>query len=65
MTPRMLVFTEGAHMVTFLVLYDTPHDPVAFDCHYHVVHIPLTTRVQGTLRGTTMVMTDRDDGGER
>jgi len=28
-------------MVRFLVLYDPPEDPAAFDKHYTEVHIPL------------------------
>ena len=31
-------------MVRFLVVYDTPEDPEAFDRHYREVHIPLATR---------------------
>jgi uncharacterized protein (TIGR02118 family) len=39
-------------MVRFLVLYDTPPDPEAFDRHYREVHIPLTKKLQGLRRYT-------------
>ncbi len=39
-------------MVRFLVLYDTPPDPEAFDRHYHEVHIPLAKKLQGLRRYT-------------
>lgn len=34
-------------MVRFLVLYNTPEDPTAFDRHYRDVHIPLTKKLPG------------------
>ncbi|MFE9454595.1 EthD family reductase [Streptomyces sp. NPDC006739] len=37
----------------FIVLYETPADPAAFDRHYHAVHIPLVRRLPG-LRGYTI-----------
>ncbi len=39
-------------MVRFLVLYDTPEDPEAFDKHYNEVHIPLAKQLPGLLRYT-------------
>jgi uncharacterized protein (TIGR02118 family) len=39
-------------MVRFLVLYDTPDDPEAFDRHYRQVHIPLTKKLPGLRRYT-------------
>ena len=39
-------------MVRFLVLYDTPDDPEAFDRHYREVHIPLTKKLPGLRRYT-------------
>jgi uncharacterized protein (TIGR02118 family) len=38
--------------VRFLVLYDTPEDPVAFDRHYREVHIPLVRDIPGVRRYT-------------
>ena len=32
-------------MVRFLVLYDTPADPEAFDRHYREIHIPLAKQL--------------------
>jgi uncharacterized protein (TIGR02118 family) len=34
----------------FLALYETPHDPAAFDRHYHQAHIPLIRRLPGLRR---------------
>lgn len=34
-------------MIRFLVLYNTPQDPEAFDRHYRDVHIPLTKKLPG------------------
>jgi uncharacterized protein (TIGR02118 family) len=47
-------------MVRFLVLYNTPDDPEAFDRHYRDVHIPLAKKLPGlrrytVSRGTTTV----------
>ena len=39
-------------MVKFLVLYDTPADPAAFERHYRDVHIPLTKKLPGLRRYT-------------
>jgi uncharacterized protein (TIGR02118 family) len=39
-------------MVRFLVLYDTPEDPQAFDKHYNDIHIPLAKQLPGLLRYT-------------
>jgi len=39
-------------MVRFLVLYDTPEDPAAFDKHYNEVHIPLAKQLPGLRRYT-------------
>jgi uncharacterized protein (TIGR02118 family) len=37
-------------MVRFLVLYDTPQDPEAFERHYRDVHIPLARNLPGLRR---------------
>ncbi|MEV6320334.1 EthD family reductase [Nocardia sp. NPDC051787] len=34
----------------FLILYDTPEGPVAFDRHYREVHIPLVRGIPGVRR---------------
>jgi len=34
-------------MIRFLITYDTPRDPAAFDRHYQEVHQPLTARLPG------------------
>lgn len=39
-------------MVRFMVLYETPEDPAAFDKHYNEVHIPLAKQLPGLLRYT-------------
>jgi uncharacterized protein (TIGR02118 family) len=39
-------------MVRFLVLYDIPEDPAAFDEHYNEIHIPLARQLPGLLRYT-------------
>lgn len=39
-------------MVKFLVLYNTPEDPEAFERHYRDVHIPLTKKLPGLRRYT-------------
>jgi uncharacterized protein (TIGR02118 family) len=39
-------------MVRFLVLYDRPDDPEAFDRHYRDVHIPLAKKLPGLRRYT-------------
>ena len=37
-------------VVRFLVVYDEPTDPEAFDRHYREVHVPLTRRLPGLRR---------------
>ena len=39
-------------MVRFIVLYNTPEDPAAFERHYRDVHIPLTRKLPGLRRYT-------------
>ena len=39
-------------MVRFLVLYETPEDPAAFDKHYDEIHIPLVKQLPGLLSYT-------------
>ena len=39
-------------MVRFLVVYETPTDPAAFDEHYRQVHIPLVKKLPGLRRYT-------------
>jgi uncharacterized protein (TIGR02118 family) len=39
-------------MVRFLVLYDPPEDPAAFDKHYNEIHIPLARQLPGLVRYT-------------
>jgi uncharacterized protein (TIGR02118 family) len=39
-------------MVRFLVLYDPPEDPEAFDKHYNEIHIPLAKQLPGLRRYT-------------
>ena len=39
-------------MVKFLVLWNTPEDPVAFERHYRDVHIPLVKQMPGLRRYT-------------
>jgi len=39
-------------MVRFLVMYDRPADPGAFDRHYREVHIPLAKQIPGLRRYT-------------
>jgi uncharacterized protein (TIGR02118 family) len=39
-------------MVRFLVLYNTPEDPPAFDRHYREIHIPLIRKLPGLRRCT-------------
>jgi uncharacterized protein (TIGR02118 family) len=36
-------------MVRFLVLYERPEDPAAFDKHYNEIHIPLVRQLPGLL----------------
>lgn len=37
-------------VVRFLVVYDRPSDPAAFERHYREVHVPLTRRLPGLRR---------------
>ncbi|MBO0792685.1 MAG: EthD family reductase [Ktedonobacteraceae bacterium] len=39
-------------MVKFLILWDTPTDPVAFERHYREIHIPLAKQLPGLRRYT-------------
>lgn len=39
-------------MIRFLITYDTPRDPEAFDRHYRDVHQPLTALLPGLLAYT-------------
>ena len=39
-------------MVKFIVLWNTPEDPVAFERHYRDVHIPLVKQMPGLQRYT-------------
>lgn len=39
-------------MVRFLLLYNTPEDPAAFERHYRDVHIPLAKQLPGLRRYT-------------
>ncbi|MDH6144508.1 uncharacterized protein (TIGR02118 family) [Kitasatospora sp. GP30] len=41
-----------ARIARFLVLWDTPSDPEAFDKHYREVHIPLCKQLPGLRRFT-------------
>ncbi|MFF4139639.1 EthD family reductase [Streptomyces mirabilis] len=36
----------------FIVLYETPADPAAFDHHYRDIHLPLACRLPGLRRYT-------------
>ncbi|MFF4799328.1 EthD family reductase [Streptomyces sp. NPDC001351] len=36
----------------FLVLYETPPDPAAFDRHYREIHLPLARKLPGLRRYT-------------
>ena len=51
-------------MVRFLVLYNTPEDPVAFDRHYREVYIPLTRKLPGLRRYTIGLHATPIRGGE-
>ncbi len=39
-------------MVRFLVLYEMPEDPAAFDKHYDEIHVPLVKKLPGLARYT-------------
>ena len=51
-------------MVRFLVVYETPDDPAAFDRHYRDVHIPLAKRLPGLRRYTVSRNGSAVRGGE-
>src|SRR5689334_13955018 len=34
-------------MARMIVIYKTPQDPVAFDKHYHEIHVPLARQLPG------------------
>jgi uncharacterized protein (TIGR02118 family) len=51
-------------MVRFLVLYDMPEDPQAFDRHYNEIHIPLAKRLPGLLRYTVSRNLSAVQGGK-
>lgn len=39
-------------MVRFVILYDVPADPAAFDAHYRDVHLPMAKKLPGLRRYT-------------
>jgi uncharacterized protein (TIGR02118 family) len=41
-------------MIRFLITYDTPTDPTAFDRHYQDVHVPLTRQLPGLIDYTVV-----------
>jgi uncharacterized protein (TIGR02118 family) len=41
-------------MIRFLITYDTPVDPTAFDRHYQDVHVPLTQQLPGLIDYTVV-----------
>jgi uncharacterized protein (TIGR02118 family) len=51
-------------MVRFLVLYDQPRDPGAFERHYRDVHIPLAKKLPGLRRYTISRSVAPVRGGE-
>ena len=51
-------------MVRFLVLYDRPADPGAFERHYRDVHIPLAKKLPGLRRYTISRNVTPVRGGE-
>jgi uncharacterized protein (TIGR02118 family) len=51
-------------MVRFLVLYDRPDDPEAFDRHYRDVHVPLARKIPGLRRYTVSRDATSVRGGE-
>jgi uncharacterized protein (TIGR02118 family) len=51
-------------MVKFLVLWNTPADPVAFERHYRDVYIPLVRQLPGLRRYTIGHHTTAIRGGE-
>ena len=51
-------------MVKFIVLWNTPEDPVAFERYYRNVHIPLAKQMPGLRRYTIGRHTMPVHGGE-
>ena len=51
-------------MVRFLVVYETPTDPAAFDRHYRDVHVPLAKALPGLRRYTLSRNASAVRGGE-
>ncbi len=51
-------------MMRFLVVYETPSDPAAFDLHYREVHIPLAKKLPGLRRYTISRNASAVRGGE-
>jgi uncharacterized protein (TIGR02118 family) len=51
-------------MVRFLVVYETPDDPAAFDRHYREVHVPLARALPGLRRYTVSRNAVAVRGGE-
>jgi uncharacterized protein (TIGR02118 family) len=41
-------------MIRFLITYDTPTDPTAFDRHYQEVHVPLAQQLPGLIDYTVV-----------
>jgi uncharacterized protein (TIGR02118 family) len=39
-------------MIKFIILWNTPEDPVAFERHYRDIHIPLVKQMPGLRRYT-------------
>ncbi|GAA3846583.1 EthD family reductase [Streptomyces coacervatus] len=48
----------------FLVLYETPPDPTAFDRHYREIHLPLARKLPGLRRYTVGRETTAVRGGD-
>lgn len=51
-------------MMRFLVVYETPREPAAFDLHYREVHIPLAKKLPGLRRYTISRNAAAVRGGE-
>src|SRR5215211_1018109 len=45
---------KSVRVIRFLITYDTPADPEAFDRHYHEMHAPLARRLPGVLDYTVV-----------
>jgi EthD domain len=54
----------SAFVMRFLVGYETPDDPQAFDRHYREVHIPLAKQLPGLGRYTVSRSASAGRGGE-